>query len=65
MVRRAEAVLLPAVVAGELLYGFRYGSRFEENAARLEAFVETPSVNLLAVTFVTADPRCAYAPARW
>jgi tRNA(fMet)-specific endonuclease VapC len=55
LVRRAEAVLLPAVVAGELLYGFRYGSRFEENAARLEAFLETPSVNLLAVTFVTAD----------
>ena len=55
LVRRAEAVLLPAVVAGELLYGFRYGSRYEENAARLEAFLETPSVNLLAVTFVTAD----------
>ncbi len=55
LVRRAEAVLLPAVVAGELLYGFRYGSRFEENATRLEAFLETPSVNLLAVTFVTAD----------
>ena len=55
LVRRAEAVLLPAVVAGELLYGFRYGSRFEENAARLEAFLETPSVDLLAVTLVTAD----------
>ena len=35
LVRRAEEVLLPAVVAGELLYGFRVGSRFEENAARL------------------------------
>jgi len=55
LVRRAAAVLLPAVVAGELLYGFRYGSRFEENAARLEAFLETPSVKLLPVTFVTAD----------
>lgn len=46
---------MPAVVAGELLYGFRYGARFEENAARLEAFLETPSVRLLGVTFVTAD----------
>jgi tRNA(fMet)-specific endonuclease VapC len=55
VVRRAETVLVPAVVAGELLYGFRYGSRFEENAARLEAFLETPSVSLLAVTLVTAD----------
>ena len=55
MVRRAVAVLLPAVAAGELLYGFRFGSRFEENAARLESFLETPSVHLLAVSFVTAD----------
>lgn len=55
LVRRAETVLLPAVVAGELLYGFRYGSRFDENAARLDAFLETPPVRLLPVTFVTAD----------
>ena len=55
LVRRAEAVLLPAVVAGELLYGFRAGSRFEENAARLEAFLDTPSVDLLSVTLVTVD----------
>jgi len=55
LVRRAEAVLLPAVVAGELLYGFRYGSRFEENAARLDAFLETASVQLLPLTFTTAD----------
>lgn len=55
LVRRSEAVLLPAIVAGELLYGFRFGSRFEENAARLEAFLDAPSVGLLAVTFVTAD----------
>ncbi len=54
-VRRAEAVLLPAVVAGELLYGFRFGSRFEENATRLEAFLDAPSVDLLPVSFVTAD----------
>ena len=55
LVRRAEAVLLPAVVAGELLYGFRFGSRFEENAARLETFLDAPSVDLLPVTFATAD----------
>ena len=48
-------MLLPAVVAGELLYGFRAGSRFEENAARLEAFLDTPSVDLLSVTLVTVD----------
>jgi tRNA(fMet)-specific endonuclease VapC len=55
LVRRAEAVLLPAVVAGELLYGFRFGSRYEENASRLGAFLDAPSVDLVSVTFVTAD----------
>ena len=55
IVRRAEAILLPAIVVGELLYGFRCGSRFEENAARLEAFLETRPVELLPVTSVTAD----------
>jgi tRNA(fMet)-specific endonuclease VapC len=55
LVRRSSAVLVPAVVAGELLYGFRFGSRFEENAARLETFLDAPAVTLLPVTFTTAD----------
>ena len=54
-VRRSERVLLSAVVAGELLYGFRHGRRFEENAARLEAFLASPFVELLPVGFATAD----------
>ncbi len=55
MVRRAEGVLLSAVVVGELLYGFRHGERFEENAARLEAFLANPFVTLLDVGFTTAS----------
>jgi tRNA(fMet)-specific endonuclease VapC len=55
LIRRSTVVLLPAVVAGELLYGFRSGSRFEENAARLETFLEARCVELLPVTFATAD----------
>jgi tRNA(fMet)-specific endonuclease VapC len=55
LVRRAESLLVPAVVAGELLYGFRVGSRYEENAVRLEAFLATPDVELLPVTLTTAD----------
>lgn len=54
LVRRSEAVLVPAVVVGELLYGFRLGSRFEENTARLEAFLAASSVDLLPVTLTTA-----------
>ena len=55
LVRRADQALMPAVVAGELLYGFRVGSRFEENAARLQAFLAASFVELLPVTFTTAD----------
>ena len=55
VIRRAESVLVPAIVAGELLYGFQLGSRFEENAARLEAFLATPSVALLPVGLTTGD----------
>lgn len=54
LVRRSEAVLVPAVVVGELLYGFRLGSRFEENTARLEALLAASSVDLLPVTLTTA-----------
>lgn len=54
-VRRAERVLLSAVVVGELLYGFRHGARYEENAARLEAFLASRFVELVAVGFDTAD----------
>lgn len=55
VVRRSDEVLLSSVVAGELLFGFRNGSRFEENAARLEAFLDNPFVTGLPVTFTTAD----------
>jgi len=55
LIRSSERVLLPAIVAGELLYGFRHGSRFEANWARFEAFLESPIVSLLPVTLTTAD----------
>ena len=55
LVRRTQGVLLSSVVAGELLYGFRNGSRYEENAARLEAFLDNPFVTALPVTLDTSD----------
>ncbi len=54
-VRRSEKVLLSSVVAGELLYGFRNGARFEENSRHLTAFLDNPFVKLLPVTLNTAD----------
>jgi tRNA(fMet)-specific endonuclease VapC len=54
-VRNAEEVLLSNIVVGELLFGFRNGSRYEENSRALGAFVKDPNVRLLQVTWDTAD----------
>lgn len=54
-VRAASRVLLSSIVVGELLYGFRHGSRYEENAARLEAFLGKPRVDLVPVGRTTAE----------
>lgn len=54
-VRRAERLLLSAVVLGELLFGFRIGARYKKNLKEIEAFLENPYVESLAVTMTTAD----------
>jgi tRNA(fMet)-specific endonuclease VapC len=54
-VRRAERVVLSTVVAGELLLGFRLGTRLKKNMAELDAFLDNPYVSLVPVTLTTAD----------
>lgn len=54
-VRQSEQVLISAIVAGEMLFGFRHGSHYGANAGRLERFLANPYVELLPVTIVTAD----------
>lgn len=54
-IRRSEEILFSAVVAGELLFGFRNGSRFEENLSALEDFLADAYVLFLPVTWETAD----------
>ena len=54
-VRRAEEVMLSVVVVGELLLGFRLGTRFRKNVTELEAFLDNPYVSLLPVTLTSAD----------
>jgi len=55
IVRRAEEVLLSTIVLGELLYGFRHGSRYERNARALRAFLDNPYVTVVPVEETTAD----------
>ena len=56
ILRGAEEVLLSAVVLGELLYGFRHGSRYERNARGMRAFLDNPYVSLVPVGETTSRP---------
>jgi tRNA(fMet)-specific endonuclease VapC len=53
-VRRAEAIVFSAIVAGELLYGFRHGDRYRRNLEELESFLAHPLVGTAGVTLSTA-----------
>ena len=55
LVLGAEEILLPAVVVGELLYGFRKGARFERNIRDMYAFLDHPSVTFAPSSLATAD----------
>ncbi len=55
LVQRSEAILLPDVVIGELLYGFRCGTRMERNVDELQAFLDSPYVTVPAMSLTTAD----------
>ena len=55
IVRSATEILMSAVVLGELLYGFRHGSRYQRNTDDLRGFVKNPYVFFLPVGQITAD----------
>ena len=47
LVGGAEEVLFSVVVIGELMYGFRQGSRFEGNMGILRLFLDNPRASLV------------------
>jgi tRNA(fMet)-specific endonuclease VapC len=55
LVRRSERILLSTVVAGELIAGFRAGSRCEQNLRELRDFLDHERVTEVPVTLTTAD----------
>jgi tRNA(fMet)-specific endonuclease VapC len=55
VISKAESISVSAVVVGELIYGFRYGSRYAENRRRLESFLAEPLVSFLPVSIATCD----------
>ena len=55
LVRRSEQILLPTIVAGELIAGFRSGSRCKKNLTELREFLDHSRVTTVQVTLTTAD----------
>jgi tRNA(fMet)-specific endonuclease VapC len=54
-IQRADKILIPLVVYGELLAGFAAGSRQEENRQELAAFLGSPRVGLVPAVADTAE----------
>jgi len=55
VISRAERVYMPVTVLGELLAGFRMGSREKRNRQELEEFLGKPTVRVLETTPDIAD----------
>ena len=55
LVRDSSELVFSIIVVGELLFGFRNGSRFERNMKELDEFLADSRVRTLAVTRDTAD----------
>lgn len=54
-VQSAEQIMLSSIVAGELLHGFRCGSRLDTNLRQFDSFLARPFVQLIPVGLTTAD----------
>jgi predicted nucleic acid-binding protein len=55
LLRRADYVAVNTVILGELLAGFRCGSREEQNKIELEQFLDSPRVDVILVDEETAE----------
>lgn len=55
LVQRSGEIVFSSLVAGELLAGFRWGNRFEENRDELREFIDHPMVRLVSVSLTTAE----------
>jgi len=55
LVRRSEWLHFSPIVVGELLFGFREGSKYQANVAELEDLLGRFRVSLDPITWITAD----------
>ena len=52
---KAELIVFSPVVLGELMFGFRNGTRFKENMDDLDRFLKHEAVDLMPFGKVTSD----------
>jgi tRNA(fMet)-specific endonuclease VapC len=52
---RSELILISPIVLGELMFGFRNGSRFKQNMKELKNFLEHEIVDLARIGKITSD----------
>ncbi len=52
---QAHSILISPIVYGELLFGFRNGSRFQENTNELNQFLSFEAVEMIQISDITAD----------
>jgi tRNA(fMet)-specific endonuclease VapC len=52
---RAEVILMSPVVLGELMFGFRNGSRLNSNMEELDLFLSHPAVETIHISDVSSD----------
>ena len=52
---QSDLILVSPVVLGELMFGFRNGSRFVENMAELNRFLSHRGVEIISLSEITAD----------
>jgi len=52
---KAELIVFSPVVVGELMFGFRNGTRFKENMDDLDRFLKHEAVDLVPIGKITSD----------
>lgn len=55
LLETADEIVVPAVVAGELMAGFLIGTRTEANVAELRSFLDRPGVSIKTVDIEAAE----------
>ena len=55
MIVKAELIVFSPVVMGELMFGFRIGTRFKENMDDLDRFLKHEAVDLVPIGKITSD----------